>query len=140
HLSLSHILSLSLTIPLSLSSLFFFFFMIRRPPRSTLFPYTTLFRSWWPTRQSPIDRARSGSALGGRNFRCPHINELINSSLTNTLVKQVHQLSDFWPPVQSRNDMGLALRLHCPGDIFARRPSSLILNHDFTGLFGEVIV
>src|SRR3989454_10435611 len=21
--------------------------MIRRPPRSTLFPYTTLFRSWW---------------------------------------------------------------------------------------------
>src|SRR2546427_9501450 len=28
-----------------LLSLFFFFLMIRRPPRSTLFPYTTLFRS-----------------------------------------------------------------------------------------------
>src|ERR1044071_10183989 len=27
------------------SSFFFFFLMIRRPPRSTLFPYTTLFRS-----------------------------------------------------------------------------------------------
>src|SRR5258707_4153058 len=27
------------------SALFFFFLMIRRPPRSTLFPYTTLFRS-----------------------------------------------------------------------------------------------
>src|SRR5258708_32711883 len=26
--------------------LVFFFLMIRRPPRSTLFPYTTLFRSW----------------------------------------------------------------------------------------------
>src|SRR5690348_17883286 len=26
-------------------SVFFFFLMIRRPPRSTLFPYTTLFRS-----------------------------------------------------------------------------------------------
>src|SRR5205823_14788244 len=26
---------------------FFFFLMIRRPPRSTLFPYTTLFRSCW---------------------------------------------------------------------------------------------
>src|SRR5690349_24547150 len=25
----------------------FFFLMIRRPPRSTLFPYTTLFRSWF---------------------------------------------------------------------------------------------
>src|SRR5256885_15054458 len=28
-----------------LSFVFFFFLMIRRPPRSTLFPYTTLFRS-----------------------------------------------------------------------------------------------
>src|SRR5216684_8319751 len=28
------------------SIFFFFFLMIRRPPRSTLFPYTTLFRSW----------------------------------------------------------------------------------------------
>src|SRR5260221_5502687 len=28
-----------------LLALFFFFLMIRRPPRSTLFPYTTLFRS-----------------------------------------------------------------------------------------------
>src|SRR2546423_6513722 len=27
---------------------FFFFLMIRRPPRSTLFPYTTLFRSCRP--------------------------------------------------------------------------------------------
>src|SRR6266446_10037700 len=33
---------------------FFFFLMIRRPPRSTLFPYTTLFRSCgrWPCGQS----------------------------------------------------------------------------------------
>src|SRR5256885_16863475 len=30
-------------VPMSL--FFFFFLMIRRPPRSTLFPYTTLFRS-----------------------------------------------------------------------------------------------
>src|SRR5467141_4268422 len=32
--------------PFYLLSLFFFFLMIRRPPRSTLFPYTTLFRSF----------------------------------------------------------------------------------------------
>src|SRR5205807_8883747 len=31
--------------PISHLLLFFFFLMIRRPPRSTLFPYTTLFRS-----------------------------------------------------------------------------------------------
>src|SRR2546426_7411284 len=30
----------------SSASFLFFFLMIRRPPRSTLFPYTTLFRSW----------------------------------------------------------------------------------------------
>src|SRR3954465_9494081 len=43
-------------------SFFFFFLMIRRPPRSTLFPYTTLFRSYgdhrdlhsFPTRRFPI--------------------------------------------------------------------------------------
>src|SRR5215204_7460108 len=34
-----------------ISLLFFFFLMIRRPPRSTLFPYTTLFRS--PTSPRP---------------------------------------------------------------------------------------
>src|SRR5207249_9280993 len=31
---------------------FFFFLMIRRPPRSTLFPYTTLFRSGRGVRQA----------------------------------------------------------------------------------------
>src|SRR5438876_4495269 len=31
----------------------FFFLMIRRPPRSTLFPYTTLFRSHVPERLAP---------------------------------------------------------------------------------------
>src|SRR2546429_1425736 len=33
------------SLPVRLCVLFFFFLMIRRPPRSTLFPYTTLFRS-----------------------------------------------------------------------------------------------
>src|SRR3712207_9343494 len=31
----------------------FFFLMIRRPPRSTLFPYTTLFRSLWAAQHRP---------------------------------------------------------------------------------------
>src|SRR5439155_15364355 len=34
-----------LNLPHNVISHFLFFFMIRRPPRSTLFPYTTLFRS-----------------------------------------------------------------------------------------------
>src|SRR5256884_9659362 len=39
----------------------FFFLMIRRPPRSTLFPYTTLFRSDCPPqpqKSDPVDRPR----------------------------------------------------------------------------------
>src|SRR5256885_12696323 len=43
--------------------LFFFFLMIRRPPRSTLFPYTTLFRSGLPAcalcSSRPADRRAS---------------------------------------------------------------------------------
>src|SRR5260370_31393543 len=38
----------------------FFFLMIRRPPRSTLFPYTTLFRSY----RSQPDRAQSADRRG----------------------------------------------------------------------------
>src|SRR2546430_17507919 len=39
---------------------YFFFLMIRRPPRSTLFPYTTLFRS-----RPPHHLPWVGRALGG---------------------------------------------------------------------------
>src|SRR5437899_9194826 len=38
------ILPCNVSLPV-LAHFFFFFLMIRRPPRSTLFPYTTLFRS-----------------------------------------------------------------------------------------------
>src|SRR2546428_6430907 len=43
------------------SGSFFFFLMIRRPPRSTLFPYTTLFRSPRSVRR-PARCDRPGSA------------------------------------------------------------------------------
>src|SRR3712207_7397874 len=36
--------------------LLLFFLMIRRPPRSTLFPYTTLFRSRWNSGAPPLER------------------------------------------------------------------------------------
>src|SRR3712207_7395660 len=52
----------------SLSFVFFFFLMIRRPPRSTLFPYTTLFRSDHRRRDAHRDRLRrrlpGGAARG----------------------------------------------------------------------------
>src|SRR2546430_6069485 len=49
-------------------SLLFFFLMIRRPPRSTLFPYTTLFRSRQVT-GSPGASRRAARRAGGDNGR-----------------------------------------------------------------------
>src|SRR2546429_4508612 len=53
----------------------FFFLMIRRPPRSTLFPYTTLFRS--PAGACIRDEPRCCCALHARSWRSEeHTSEL----------------------------------------------------------------
>src|SRR5205823_14895563 len=57
-------------------SLLFFFLLLRRPPRSTLFPYTTLFRSRWPagcrrTVSRGGSRGKDGIAIRGGDFREP---------------------------------------------------------------------
>src|SRR2546422_3489891 len=48
------------------SRVLFFFLMIRRPPRSTLFPYTTLFRSQLAQSTEPVPESR-----GSKNRRSP---------------------------------------------------------------------
>src|SRR2546429_4677087 len=54
---------------------FFFFLMIRRPPRSTLFPYTTLFRSLvFPVPQGQHHLRRGGD--GRRRRSEEHTSEL----------------------------------------------------------------
>src|SRR2546421_5649522 len=54
---------------------FFFFLMIRRPPRSTLFPYTTLFRSVSAVAVLVAIRQQSGQTLQRRctpkTVQCP---------------------------------------------------------------------
>src|SRR5438552_12408199 len=47
-------------------SLLFFFLMIRRPPRSTLFPYTTLFRSYVCNDERAAIKKRINLQLGSR--------------------------------------------------------------------------
>src|SRR6202171_6650750 len=47
------------------SSSRFFFLMIRRPPRSTLFPYTTLFRSQQINNQIYVSYASTGDVANG---------------------------------------------------------------------------
>src|SRR3712207_8965588 len=51
----------------------FFFLMIRRPPRSTLFPYTTLFRSVRDVaNHARRHRGREAEDLSPRDRRPPH--------------------------------------------------------------------
>src|SRR2546422_11274728 len=72
---------------LSVFFFFFFFLMIRRPPRSTLFPYTTLFRSPRRSRasRSPGSR-RAGATRGGRGgSRRPPRSEEHTSELQSRL-------------------------------------------------------
>src|SRR2546427_12729269 len=89
-------LSLSFTFLYSYSHMIcfcFFFLMIRRPPRSTLFPYTTLFRSssWWTSstwRRGPIGIRSSRScaptsvetAVGAQLRSEEHTSELQSQS------------------------------------------------------------
>src|SRR5436309_2617984 len=74
---LSHTLQYLLFLLIFLFFLFFFFLMIRRPPRSTLFPYTTLFRSRRdarPFRGWTTVRGLAASAAAGRSEE--HTSEL----------------------------------------------------------------
>src|SRR3982751_7006921 len=52
----------------------FFFLMIRRPPRSTLFPYTTLFRSRAPRDLRGGHRGAGGSAPARQDRKSTRLN------------------------------------------------------------------
>src|SRR3712207_9553522 len=65
-------------IRIHVSFLFFFFLMIRRPPRSTLFPYTTLFRSYG---------AVLGCGFGRSHEVCAR-----DGALCEVLIEQVHNV------------------------------------------------
>src|SRR5258708_13003942 len=58
--------------------------MIRRPPRSTLFPYTTLFRST-STRCRPAQKLQAGSS--------PH--RLMNTDRKSTRLNSSHQIISY---------------------------------------------
>src|SRR6266481_6237033 len=66
----------------SFSKSSFFFLMIRRPPRSTLFPYTTLFRSRPAAgRNGDAGRPRRSATRPGRSPHSPERSEEHTSEL-----------------------------------------------------------
>src|SRR6266571_5735261 len=83
--------------------LFFFFLMIRRPPRSTLFPYTTLFRSrcshsfrrlpWSASPAPPRSEEHTSELQSHVNLVCRLLlekkkNNIMNSKHTKTTKEQ----------------------------------------------------
>src|SRR2546430_12099262 len=68
------------------SFLFFFFLMIRRPPRSTLFPYTTLFRS--TAVASGYGPIFGGSPVMSRRLRNPRAAQPRSEEHTSELQSQ----------------------------------------------------
>src|SRR2546422_8457517 len=70
----------------------FFFLMIRRPPRSTLFPYTTLFRSLLLTRHSrpPLPRHPDGSVHTGGPITTVLVIGLRSEEHTSELQSRLH--------------------------------------------------
>src|ERR1043165_10060386 len=77
---------------------FFFFLMIRRPPRSTLFPYTTLFRSERCAAVAALERWRAGLPRHDRSEE--HTSELQSRGLISYAVfclKKKHHTTNTQP-------------------------------------------
>src|SRR3989442_127201 len=79
--------------------------MIRRPPRSTLFPYTTLFRSAWTTRspRKPICIGKSESRVDSQEsgFEAPN-SKLLATAVVFALGPLDSQLLTVTSPLSDR--------------------------------------
>src|ERR671927_502660 len=94
----------------------FFFLMIRRPPRSTLFPYTTLFRS--PDATRPFPGRLSGRLRRGRTV--DHRPQTIKAWLSSTVRRlsstqqarfpdsRLGRAAPLWPSPNASSDLRLA--------------------------------
>src|SRR5690554_7383773 len=72
--------------------------MIRRPPRSTLFPYTTLFRSCTDLKMYEIEllqaAMKGGKRMGGLETVTQQM-ELMNRTMnTETILKMLHEFKE----------------------------------------------
>src|SRR2546421_2654386 len=86
--------------------MFFFFLMIRRPPRSTLFPYTTLFRS----KHGPCASRRQ--AFERRLSRChPRRSNAFVAARSEYAARRIRRSEEHTSELQSRSDLVCRLLL-----------------------------
>src|SRR3712207_6905162 len=87
----------------SVLSALFFFLMIRRPPRSTLFPYTTLFRSMHLSRPGPHEglSARAQRRASGE-YVVDQENPAPNAAPSPVRTRNVRRSEEHTSELQSR--------------------------------------
>src|SRR5260221_1599215 len=83
--------------------------MIRRPPRSTLFPYTTLFRS--PCMNPSCFRFQEADTPGNRAHLCPTANRDEPSYRTTPVTKKRSRSEEHTSELQSHSDLVCRLLL-----------------------------
>src|SRR3989449_6108423 len=96
---------------------FFFFLMIRRPPRSTLFPYTTLFRSLAPgfkARMLGLNGWFSTNILGNRDGEV--LDDPRSEEHTSELQSRLHLVCRLL--LEKKNN----LRHHAPAPLYYTQP------------------
>src|SRR2546426_5058103 len=77
---------------------FFFFLMIRRPPRSTLFPYTTLFRSTPSVRRACARPSRCSPSRASPRASCPQVPPSRNESREPAQTRSEEHTSELQSP------------------------------------------
>src|SRR5215813_9783773 len=86
-------------------SFFFFFLMIRRPPRSTLFPYTTLFRSacdkFFTRRHADLAERKAvwGANLAKKEALIARVEALATSSDWDAAANEIKRIQNEWKTV-----------------------------------------
>src|SRR5688572_32343079 len=85
---------------------FFFFLMIRRPPRSTLFPYTTLFRSVLEIREQHVL-----GAAGGDEQVLPLVRRRAHLALDALADRRVARSEEHTSELQSQSNLVCRLLL-----------------------------
>src|SRR2546430_10565015 len=92
--------------------------MIRRPPRSTLFPYTTLFRS---VLEHPLDR-QVGGGCDREILRSPRLSPELQIHSGNRGVRQLRRSEEHTSELQSQSNLVCPLLLEKKNSELALAP------------------
>src|SRR3712207_6972138 len=76
--------------------------MIRRPPRSTLFPYTTLFRSWVDIPGHGMDKVNAAYAYGGPALLIRTVEQLTDVRIDHYVAIDFERSEEHTSELQSR--------------------------------------